>query len=289
MELRCRGVHPDDCRICVVTTGPPEPLLEVCAKHAFYEITKPILIKLLKYLKITSVAASARLCEILQVLVTFVLEHKDWFNEEALIAILNKRRMHGEYGKHGVHQYDEALDLLTQDDAREALQESQTELAKEDEMKEFGKDVQVFANKTVYHRRQLGHAKSRTMKGRKAFFAAEVKLHILKQKNLALHVPDKDTITGVQAQRLAPSGAYVYKQAEYARWQLSYDGKTRSRSWNMHGFKKALVVLLKWVWKLHLEKHGFEVIDCPIEGLFPARLGDAAMDQANVLQADVIS
>ena len=73
------------------------------------------------------------------------------------------------------------------------------------------------------------------------------------------------------ARTLIPPHAYLYKQTEHNRWAVALDKHQRSRSWDMWGFNESLEACLKWVWKRSLERNGFEILDCPVQGLFPKR------------------
>ena len=97
---------------------------------------------------------------------------------------------------------------------------------------------------------------------------------------------NKDLVASLDsstAQKMCPPGAYCYKQTDCARWQITYERTTRSRSWGMHGFLASLLMVLKWAWKKELDNQGLDVIDCPVPGVFAtSRSGKIKEDEENL-------
>ena len=67
-------------------------------------------------------------------------------------------------------------------------------------------------------------------------------------------------ISELEAHNFAPSIARVAKDLYNSRWLVTCSAGTRSRSWTLHGERRALGLVLQWAWAQHCCMTGE---DCP--------------------------
>jgi hypothetical protein len=81
---------------------------------------------------------------------------------------------------------------------------------------------------------------------------------------------------------LVPFGAKVWRDSHACRWSLKLGGKVRSKAWALHGYKQCFKLCLEWAWMRVLGGDGFDVLDCPIEGLFKRKTRNPNVDESAI-------
>lgn len=105
--------------------------------------------------------------------------------------------------------------------------------------------------------------------------------------------PEQEDISGYEARCWCPPGGSVTKDFVASRWWLKQkvgeEHLVRPRSWQSHGGQaNALKLVLQFAWQRFLNRSPWSLLDCPIQGLFPERTGDAKKDAEELSKVKVI-
>ncbi len=256
--------------------------MKVAARNAFRPATKVVLQKLVKHLRL-GVASSASLFVHLKALIAHIFPE---LNDLDTQEILRLRTNVPEVNRHGLHNVSEALDLLHPSDSKDAVEELDRVDGDADNMDDFQKELKNYVQKTTKRALRARIDGLGTITARRDKSLDEVRKHYHSCWGVAL--PKDDKFDEATAKRCLPPGAYVYRQVEHTRWAVSHSATTRSRSWALHGYAESFEMVLKWLWRRVLEKDGFDMIDCPLTGLLPARTGNEKRDEVLLSTIEVI-
>ena len=173
-------------------------------------------------------------------------------------------------------------------DQKENTKFLQKELEAEEEDREFSNQLRAHCHRT-FRNSFVNYLKGASnVRQRKMRYQMEIQRRY--RSYIGLQLPEEMTEFGIEiAEQLMPPGSKLYLQPEHKRWQAHEGGVNRCRSWGVWTYYGGFEMLAKWAWKRVLEPQGFDVLDCPVPGLFPARTGDFDRDADLINNVDVIT
>lgn len=242
--------------IRAVVYGSPEPLLQVGAKHGFWQLELSWLQNLAGMIGL-SLAKGSSLCAALLGILTEVLSCSE---DEAL-----------EYARHRVGMNDEGSqfhqELLELDDVHEvldrhdvkAVDQQRTTVANHlDERKRFVEE---------YGKKMAARPKAKAKRAPRPGSAAA------RQATLPPRLPPASEIRQADAKLVCPPGGHVWLSHKWGNWQAHYPPCKRvSRSFARYGQQEALRQCIVYLWTKHCEHQGIPEAQCPLAGVFGPEL-----------------
>lgn len=246
--------------LCAVPLGPPEPILTVAAKHAFWMLPKTTLDAWSKELVVEQ-PSGADLFTTLWNLVERVLQP---IGENDIMDILMRRLANlaarERPGTEELMQLDEGNKLFTKEEEADLRVDRKPIVAERVVAKSFAK-------RWTEKRAALPRPKAKaSSKGKGAPKGACRSARGAQSKYLP-RVP-AGQFTQAQVRQPTPDGGSLWIGNSRGNWNGHYPPFQRcSAFWAQHGQRGACLVVLRTLWRQHLVSHGLSAGDCPIQGM----------------------
>lgn len=240
--------------------GPPQPLLKLAARHAFFSLDKAFMLKISNDLD-AGVSATGSAYSVCFELVRFILSCDE---DEALKVCAQRVWKQGPSPTSDILDVQEAEDLFDHEERREVARVKESASrghAEHDSWKrEHSRRVQERVTATA-----KAKAKSQASGGR-----ARGRHAVAAPRPLPA-----GELSQAQVKAFCPPGAFVWRSAK-GSWNQHYPPCPRtSRSWMKYGERQAAVMILRDAWQNHLTVNNLAQSACGVKGLFE---NDSALD-----------
>jgi hypothetical protein len=285
LEMRSRGYTKDDSGVMLQSVDDEKTLLQAAADECFYDIPLTVLTKLAKYLNAPQ-PKGTDLFPMCRHLIRFAYKYGDKPDDVVLMTKLDKRTWAKD--SQNLWKHKEAIALLEKHDQKLINEQIAQEQLDEVQLESFEMSLLELRGQLQPALRDLlSKLKVKSPAERTDAITGEVKRRFPGyMKKIFPNVCAN--ITQEQAQSLMPPEGGIYKYIDWNLWVCRMGPLCRSRSITFHGFHNALMMLLRWSWKLCMHANGMTVLDCPVRGIFPPRTGDIVADANSIATAEVI-
>jgi hypothetical protein len=266
--------------ILVEKIGEPEAILPTCARAAFYEVKKDLLIKLGKHLGYQEAKSSLTLYEILKLVVANVLNlTADHADQLQLYRILMKRLWKPSKPR-DFFRSDKAIELLPKQEQIVVEREIVKNEGEEKEMEGFQQELCGLSMQVHPTCQRLLHM-GKIDAERKGLLKAAIDKAYPRWAKLQYKEGD---VEQSHAQALCPTGWRMTKDLVACRWQIVKVGTKlwRSQAFMEYTIPGAMRNCLRFAWRHTMEAAGFTLLDTPVHNLFQQRSGAAEKDAKQI-------